>query len=128
MGFTIKTEVLSIDTLDEKNRDELASMDSTNFKHFDGINKAISYLKLITFSDPKIIINSNLFHEFVEKLPENKSELKCTPKIIIFTKEKQYFIDNNENYIKNNDNSYIFLGIATTFEEIKEMLDDNYMP
>ena len=128
MGFTIKTEVLSIDTLDEKNRDELASMDSINFKHFDDINKAISFLKLITFSDPKIIINSNLFHEFVEKLPENKSDLKCTPKIIIFTKEKQYFIDNNENYIKNNDNCYIFLGIATTFEEIKEMLDDNYMP
>ena len=88
---------------------ELESMESIDFQQFDDINNAISNLKPIIFDEVKIIINSNLFSEFVQKFIENISNIKFTPKIIVFTKDKQSFIENNEEYINNNGNYYIFL-------------------
>ena len=109
--------------------EELTSIDSIDFKLFNDIDKAITSLISITLlEDPLIIINSNLFSEYIKKLIENKSNIKYTPKIIVFTKDKQDFIENNEEYINNNEKSYIILGIAITFEEIKKMLDRGYKP
>ena len=134
MGFKMKSYVQWIETdnsnTENKNYfEELTSIDSIDFKLFNDIDKAITSLISITLlEDPLIIINSNLFSEYIKKLIENKSNIKYTPKIIVFTKDKQDFIENNEEYINNNEKSYIILGIATTFEEIKKMLDKGYKP
>ena len=42
------------------------------------------------------------------------------PKIIIFTKNKEDFIKLNKDY--NNDKFYIYGGIVTSFNDIKEFL------
>ena len=44
------------------------------------------------------------------------------PKIIIFTKNKEKFIENNKDYQKNINLFYAYGGIATTFDEIKKFL------
>ena len=44
------------------------------------------------------------------------------PKIIIFTKNKEKFIENNKEYQNNTNIFYKFGGIVTTFDEIKKKL------
>ena len=106
---------------------ELSLIKTFNFYQETQINEAIDRLKSNTFKDIKIIINSNLFSIFVNKLQNNISHLSCVPKIIVFTKDNQNFIEENIEYL-NIFESHNFLGVANTFEEIKQMLDKNYKP
>ena len=106
---------------------ELSLMKTFKFYHETQINEAIDRLKSNTFKDIKIIINSNLFSILVNILQNNISYLSCVPKIIVFTKDNQNFIEENIEYL-NIFESHNFLGVANTFEEIKQMLDKNYKP
>ena len=106
---------------------ELSLIKIFNFYQETQINEAIDRLKSNTFKDIKIIINSNLFSIFVNKLQNNISHLSCVPKIIVFTKDNQNFIEENIEYL-NIFESHNILGVANTFEEIKQMLDKNYKP
>ena len=106
---------------------ELSLIKTFNFYQETQINEAIDRLKSNTFKDIKIIINSNLFSIFVNKLQNNISHLSCVPKIIVFTKDNQNFIEENIEYL-NIFESHNILGVANTFEEIKQMLDKNYKP
>ena len=82
MGFKMKSYVQWIETdnsnTENKNYfEELTSIDSIDFKLFNDIDKAITSLISITLlEDPLIIINSNLFSEYIKKLIENKSNIK----------------------------------------------------
>ena len=78
---------------------ELSLMKTFQFYHETQINEAIDRLKSNTFKDIKIIINSNLFSIFVNKLQNNISYLSCVPKIIVFTKDNQNFIEENIEYL-----------------------------
>ena len=67
---------------------ELTPIDSLNVRLFKNLDKAIGHMKFIEFQETKIIINSKLYHQFVQKFKENIIDISVTPKIIIFIKNK----------------------------------------
>ena len=95
------------------------------FKLFKEIDKAINHMKSIKFLETKVIISGRLYSEFVQKFKENIISMYVAPKIIVFTSNKEKFIENNKKYLSNNNLFYQFGGIATTFNEIKKFLKKN---
>ena len=103
----------------EENRkyfEELNNLISLNIRTFENLDMAIDYLKYIQFQETKIIINGELYPEFVKKFKENIIDMCIAPKIIIFTKNKERFNDNNKNY--NKELFYNFGGVVDTFQEV----------
>ena len=82
-------------------------------------------MKYIEFQETKVIISGRLYSEFVKKFNENIIDICVAPKIIVFTKNKEKFIEYNKEYQNNIDLFYKFGGIATTFDEIKKFLKDD---
>ena len=119
------TIVLWIDTFldNSENQEyikELNSNGSIRLKLFKNVESAIEQLKYIEFKETKIIISGSLYTEFVKNFKEKILEMYIAPKIIIFTKNKEDFIKLNKDY--NNDKFYIYGGIVTSFNDIKEFL------
>ena len=86
-----------------------------NILLFKKVNEAINHLKKINFKETKIILNGKLYYDFIKSFKENILDMKIAPKIIIFTKNKEKFFENNKDYIKNLD---IFIGM----EELKKII------
>ena len=86
---------------------------------FKEVNEAIKYMKLIEFEETRIILSDSLYSEFINKFKENIIDICISPKIIIFTKNKNEFIKNYKDY---NNIFYSSGGIATSFNEIKVFL------
>ena len=107
---------------------ELESMGLLSFRLFKEIDKAINHMKFIEFQETKVIISGRLYNEFVKKFKENIIDMCVAPKIIIFTKNKEKFIENNKEYKNNINLFYAYGGIATTFDEIKKFLKDEIIP
>ena len=102
---------------------ELKLIGSIRLKLFKNIETAIEQLKYIEFKETKIIITGSLYTEFVKSFKENILDMYVSPKIIIFTKNKENFIKLNKDYI--NNKFYFYGGIATSFGDIKEFLKSN---
>ena len=100
---------------------ELDSLGLINFRTFKEINDAIIYLKLIQFQETKVIINGRLYSEFIENFKENILDMCVIPKIIVFTRNKEKFIEYNKEFLTNNP-FYTFGGIVTTFKEVKKFI------
>ena len=62
-------------------------------KSFEKINKSIEYLKKIRFQETKIIISGKLYSEFIKNFKENILYMYIAPKIKVFTRSKEKFID-----------------------------------
>ena len=99
---------------------ELESIGLLNVRLFKQIDKAINHMKYIDFQETKVIISGKLYYDFVKKFKENIIDMCVAPKIIIFTNNKEKFIEYNREYQNNTDLFYKFGGIATTFDEIKK--------
>jgi len=102
--------------------EELKTSNSFKIGLFTSIEQAIDYMKEITFQETKIIVNGGLYDEFVKSLKENIRHMYFAPKIIVFTSNKEAFIENNKNYQNNEDKFYKFGGVANTFNKIKRFL------
>ena len=102
---------------------ELKLNGSIRLKLFKNVQTAIEQLKYLEFIKTKIIISGILYSEFVKSFKENILDMYIAPKIIVFTKDKENFIKLNQDY--NNDKFYIYGGIVTSFNDIKEFLKDN---
>ena len=87
---------------------------------FDNIKSSIDFLKTIKFRETVIIINENLFTNFVENLNNNLNNIYIIPKIIIFSQIKRSF--SLPSQIKHKE-FYLYGGVKTSFEDIK-----NYIP
>ena len=104
-------------------RKELEKIWYLKVKCFKDTKEAIDYLKEIEFKETKIIVNGRLYIEFINIFIENLREINVIPKIIIFEKEKELFIQNNQQYFRDNNLSfYNSWEIKTTFKEIKNFL------
>ena len=99
---------------------ELKSNGSIRLKLFKNVQSAIEQLKYLEFIKTKIIISGILYSEFVKSFKENILDMYIAPKIIVFTKDKENFIKLNQDY--NNDKFYIYGGIVTSFNDIKQFL------
>ena len=84
------------------------------------LDKAFEYMKYIEFQETKVIVNDKLYPEFVKKFKENIIDMCIAPKIIIFARNKQKFLENNKDY--QNNKFYNFGGVVDTFEEVAKFL------
>ena len=99
---------------------ELQDINCFNIRYFKNVMDAITLIKSIRFIETNIIISGSLYSEFVEKFKENITNIFIIPKIIIFTLNKEKFLENYQNI---NSNSFFNLGgIQTSFKKIKEFL------
>ena len=87
---------------------------------FEKANDAIDYIKSIRFEEIKLIISGWLYSEFIERFKQNLLQMYSIPKIIVFTRSKEKFIEYNRDY--QNNTFYNYGGIATNIEEIKKFL------
>ena len=95
---------------------------------FKNVDEAIEYIKKIKFKEVKIIISGSLYKEFVENFKKNINEMYCSPKIIVFTKSEDTFLEFNQDYNDDNNKFYTFGGIATSFDEVKNFLENKKEP
>jgi len=103
---------------------ELESIKTSTLKLLTTIDEAIIYLKEIKFEDTKVIISGRYFEEFVKKFQENINDMNVAPKIIVFTRNRERFLEFNPEYYSNK--FYSFGGIAIWFKEVKEFLEKDY--
>ena len=74
---------------------------------FKKVDEAIDYIKEIRF---ELIVSGWLNSEFIEKFKHKLLQIYTTPKIIVFTKNKEKFIEYNKEY--GNNIFYNYGGIA----------------
>ena len=99
---------------------QLESFKNTKVLPFQTISDSLELIKTIRFEETSIIICGSLYSKFIEKFEENIRDIYVIPKIIIFTFNKEKFLENNKNY---KDNSFYSLGgIQTSFEKIKDFV------
>jgi len=93
-----------------------------NTKSFKNVNKALDFIKTIKFSETNIIISGSLYAEFIEKFEENLTDIFIIPKIIVFTSNKEKFIEYNKNYNDKYISFYNLGGIQTKFDDVRNFL------
>ena len=89
---------------------------------FDNVDDAIEYMKIIYFQETKIIVNGGLYSEFIKNFKENITDMYFSPKIIVFTNNKDNFKETNEEYRNSKNKFYKFGRVANTFGKIKKFL------
>jgi len=92
-----------------------------NLKISKNVEDGLKFLFSIHFEDTLIITSGKLYNEFIEKFQANLNNVSIIPKIIIFTADKNKFLDNNKNY-KNYNSFYKFVGIAGSIDELKDFI------
>ena len=120
MSYTIWIDENIDNEENTKYSKELELIGLLNLRLFKEIDKAIIYMKYIEFQETKVIISGRLYSQFVKKFKENIIDMCFAPKIIVFTRNKEKFIEYNKEYQNNTNLFYKFGGIATKFEEIKK--------
>ena len=86
---------------------------------FETIESAYAEIKKIRFEDTYIILSGSFYQKFILTFKKNLKTFYVIPKFIIFTWNKNIFLENNKN-IKNiiEDSFYNLGGIQTYFDEI----------
>ena len=101
---------------------ELKSIGSIRLKLSKDVDKAIKYLKTIDFHETKVIVSGRLYPDFVKSFKENITDICVAPKIIVFTRNKQKFLEYNKDYLDEDNLFYSSSGVTTSFKEIKKLL------
>ena len=92
-------------------------------KSFKNVDEAINKIKELEFEETNIIISGKLYIKFIRKFRDNLKDIYIIPKIIIFTLDKEKFIENNEDYSNLINHPFYNLGgVKTSFDEIKQFL------
>ena len=99
---------------------DLESFKNTRIYPFKDISDSLEKIKTIKFEDTHIIVSGSLYSEFIKKLEENIRDIYVVPKIIIFTLNKERFLDLNKDYKENS--FYSLGGIETSFDKIKSFI------
>ena len=111
---------------DKENKDyvkELRDLGFLKIKCFNEVEDSIDYIKQIKFKTTKIIVSGSFYIYFISKFKENLRVMNVIPEIIIFTRNKEKFIEYNkkdENII--NHPYYNYGGIHTLFGDVKKVL------
>ena len=107
---------------------ELKSMGLLNLSSYKEIDEAINQMKSLKFQETKVIISGRLYFEFVKKFKEKIRDMCVAPKLIVFTKNKENFIEYNKEFLSINNIFYTFGGIAITFDDVKKFLRSEDIP
>ena len=110
---------------DEKNEKyikDLKTIGLINIKKIKEITDAIYLLNNINFTETKIILNGDLYSDFIESFKKYINKIYVAPKIIIFTENIDNFLENNSNYNDEDNLFFRYGGIKSNFNEIKLFL------
>ena len=90
---------------------------------FNSIEESINKIKKIRFEETIIIINGNLYIQFVETFQKNLKNIYIIPKMIIFTENKEDFLKKNIKHRNLFNNAfYNSGGIKTNVKEINKYI------
>ena len=92
---------------------------------FENVNDGIEKLKKISFTEVFIIVSGRLYKSFINNFMNTLTVIKVIPKIIIFTGNKEKFLEtNNDLNMKNilNNKYYNLGGIRTSFDDVLNFL------
>ena len=102
---------------------ELRLLGLNKINTFKAVENSITYIKGIKFEETFVILSGKIYIEFIEKFKENLKKICVIPKMIIFLRHKDEFLENNKIYNDIIDHSfYNFGGIKTRFYEIKDFI------
>ena len=101
---------------------ELESNGNLKINCFKDTDEVIGYIKKIKFEETYIIISGRLYAEFITKFRENINEINVIPKIIVYTKNKTNFKNNEENKNLIDDKFYGLGGVKTNFKNIQKFI------
>ena len=108
----------------QKNAAEIKSkLNSLKIKLFTNINSSINYLKSIKSTKVKVIVNHQIYPEFIQKYKENIVDMCFHLTIIIFKKEEEDVKDDNIDYKTDEQIFYEMGGIVSKLEELKKLLE-----
>ena len=95
-----------------------------NVKTFKDASNAIDYLKSLEFDKTVIISNGGSYPEFIKLFKKNINEFKICPKIIIFTENKENYLEKNLNNkeLLIDHHFYISGGIKDKFEDVRSII------
>ena len=92
-------------------------------KCFKEVDEGIKYIKTIKFKETIIIISGWFYSEFIIKFQNDLKFFDVTPKITIFIRNKDEFLNYNKDYLNYiNHPYYNYGGIKTTFANIKNFI------
>ena len=104
-------------------QEELQYLKISNIKFFKNINDAIKNIRNLHFEEIKIILSGRLYSKFVLVFKEILTQIFVYPKIIVFTGNKEKFIEYNKAYLNKDNNIFDFCGIFTSSKEIQTLED-----
>ena len=90
----------------------------SNIETYSNIEETIKYIKTIKFRETKIIINGNIYSKFMERLKEELNSIFIIPQIIIYTENKEKFLEDNNNNLSDINDPFYKCKIMTTFDDI----------
>ena len=111
----------NINRNNEENENYLKYLKIKNFTIYkcENIKSGIDIINKIKFEDTYIIVSGSFYQDFILNFKNNLKDFYVIPKIIIFTWDKNLFLEKNAK-IKNiiEDSFYNLGGIQTFFDEI----------
>ena len=126
----MKTNVIWIDpnVTNIQNRDyteEFEKLKYIKLKTFHQVDEAIIYLKSIKFEETIVILSGWPYSEFVSSFKKNINQIYVIPKIVVFTLNRNKFLQYNKDYENENNAFYKFGGIETSYPKIYEFIKNN---
>ena len=80
---------------------QLKSFKNSKIYSFHNVLDSLVLIKSLKFEETNIIISGSLYNEFIKKFEENIRDIYIIiPKIVIFTLNKEKFLEKNKNYNK----------------------------
>ena len=90
---------------------------------YNSLEESINQIKNIRFEETIIVVDGSIFIKFIEMFQQNISNIYIVPKIIIFTEDKDDFINKNKEYEKIiNHPFYNSGGIKTSINELNQFI------
>ena len=101
-------------------QNELRSIGNIELECFDDLNKGIDFIKKIRFRKTIIIVSGSFYPKFNNLFQKIVDDIYIIPKIIVFTKSKEYISEDKTLPI--NDPFYNSGGVVDDFDELKEII------
>ena len=101
-------------------KNEFRSIGNIELECFDDLNKGIDFIKKIRFRKTIIIVSGSFYPKFNNLFQKIVDDIYIIPKIIVFTKSKNYISEDKTLPI--NDPFYNSGGVVDDFDELKEII------
>ena len=126
--MTVSTNIIWISSNENSDKIKKYLKELEDLKYYKinfifSIEEAINRIKIIRFEETIIIVEGNFYIKFIEEFQKNIQNFFIIPKIVIFTENKEEFMNKNIEYIKIiNHPFYNSGGIKTNLKEIDKFI------